>query len=223
MSAEFLCNRWTLLILRELLFGSSGFNDIARGVPRMSRSLLSSRLKELVKIGLVTRRENRRSGQTDYTLTEAGRALEPVVVSIANWGQEWLEIEPSVKEVDVGLLMWDIRRNIKPIDDLPNPFIVHFCLLGVPDNKTNHWLVYENGEVDLCYIDEGFRVDVDVEVDAKTLVKVWMGWESLDGAIADGDFVMEGPKAYTRLVHKWLGKSSVADTRKQAKEMRAHY
>jgi DNA-binding HxlR family transcriptional regulator len=102
MSAQFLCNRWTLLVFREMLFGSTNFNDISRGVPRMSRTLLSKRLKELVYIGLISRNEKKATGQVDYQLTESGKALEGVVFSMATWGQEWLETEPALENLDVG-------------------------------------------------------------------------------------------------------------------------
>ena len=186
MSAEFLCQRWTMLILRELFFGSNSFNDISRGVPRMSRTLLSNRLKDLVEIGVITRQEKSAGGHIEYNFTEAGQALKPVVFGMAEWGQEWLEVEPSVDKVDVSLLMWDIRRNAKPLASLPNPFIVHIFLTDVADKKSDHWLVYEDGEVDLCYINMGFSVNVKVEVSIKKLTKIWMGWEDFDQAIEDG-------------------------------------
>lgn len=219
MSAEFLCNRWTLLVFREMLFGSTNFNDISRGVPRMSRTLLSSRLKELVNIGLVSRREKRSTGHVDYVLTEAGKALEPVVFSMASWGQEWLETEPSIEHIDVGFLMWDIRRNVKLHPDLPNPFVVHIFLTDVAENKSQHWLVFEDKEVDLCYIDRGFHADVDIEVSARKLTKVWMGWEDFEQAIRDKALKITGPEKYTSIAQHWLGTSSVAHIKKREKRL----
>ncbi|WP_339673169.1 helix-turn-helix domain-containing protein [Dasania marina] len=220
MSAEFLCNRWTVLIFRELLFGSSAFNDICRGVPRMSRTLLSNRLKELIEIGLITHHKKQVGGHAEYLLTDAGKALETVVFSMAQWGQEWLKIEPSVEDVDVDLLMWDIRRNTKPLAELPNPFIVHFFLTDVPDNKSEHWLVYEDGEVDLCHIDQDFASNVIIEVAVKKLTKVWMGWEDFEAAKKSGSLKLKGPKKYTDIALSWLGQSSVAHIKKQARELR---
>jgi len=214
MSAEFLCNRWTMLVLRELLFGSTGFNDISRGVPRMSRTLLSNRLKELVERGVIVRQQKQVISQIHYKLTEAGLALGPVVFSMAHWGQQWLEIEPSIKNVDVGFLMWDIRRNTVLLPELPNPFIVEFFLNDVVENKSNHWLIFEDDKVDLCHIDHGFEADVFIEVSAKKLTKVWMGWESFEQAIKDNSLKIKGPEKYTKLAVKWLGQSSVADVKK---------
>lgn len=220
MSAEFLCSRWTILILRELLFGSTGFNDISRGVPRMSRTLLSKRLKELVDRGVITRQQKTVSREVQYRLTEAGEALGPVVMGMAHWGQEWLEIEPSLENVDVGFLMWDIHRNAVPMKDLPNPFIVEFFLNNVDENKSTHWLVFEDDKVDLCHIDHGFTVDVQIDVSIEKLTKVWMGWEDMSEAIKQNQLKLKGKKTYTDLATTWLGASSVSHIKKRAVDQR---
>ena len=219
MASEFLCNRWTLLIFRELLFGSTNFNDISRGVPRMSRTLLSTRLKELAHIGLIIRHEKRSTGQIEYALTQAGQALEPIVYSMACWGQEWLETEPSLENLDASFLMWDIRRNINIHPVLPDPFIVHFFLTDVAENKSEHWLIFENNEIDLCYINRGFSADVKIEVSAKTLTKIWMGWEDFDLAIKDKSLKLSGNKEYTDIAALWLGSSSVAHIKKREEQL----
>ena len=223
MSSEFLCNRWTLLVLRELLLGSTSFNDIGRGVPRMSRTLLSSRLKELVEIGILAKQKSRKNTSSHYELTESGQALGPVVMSLAGWGQQWLEVEPSLKNFDTDVLMWDIRRNTNPFDELPDPFIVHFCLTDVPENESDYWLVFEKGHVDLCHIDESFKVDVELVVSVRKLTKVWMGWEDFSTAVADGSLTLDGPKKYTSIAEKWLGHSSVAHIKKNPPERRVNY
>jgi len=209
-----------MLLLRELLFGSTSFNDISRGVPRMSRTLLSNRLKELIERGIVTRQKKQVGGQAHYQLTEAGVALGPVVFSMAHWGQEWLEIEPSVKNIDVGFLMWDIRRNAVSLPELPNPFIVEFFLNDVPENKSSHWLVFEDEKIDLCHIDHGFDVDVHINVSVNKLTKVWMGWESIEIAIKEKSIKLTGAKKFTELTATWLGHSSVAHIEKRAFEQR---
>jgi len=220
MSSEFLCNRWTMLVLRELLFGSTGFNDISRGVPRMSRTLLSNRLKELVERGVIIRQQKQAGGQIHYKLTEAGLALGPVVFSMAHWGQEWLEIEPSVENIDVGFLMWDIHRNAVPMPELPSPFIVEFFLNDVPENESAHWLIFEDGKVDLCHIDHGFDIDVQIDVSVKKLTTVWMGWEDMAEAIKNGSVKIKGAKKYTDLAVTWLGHSSVSHIQKRSKKLR---
>src|SRR6201988_831430 len=115
MAAEVLGARWTLLLLRELVSGSTRFNDLRRGVPRMSPALLSKRLKELESAGIVSRAPvNREPGLHESRLTEAGRELKPVIEAIGCWGQRWIDLEVSLEKLDPGLLMWDMRRNIDP-------------------------------------------------------------------------------------------------------------
>ena len=223
MSAEFLCQRWTILILREIFFGSHSFNDIARGVPRMSRTLLSNRLKELTKIGVIKRSEKKSGNQVIYQFTQAGEALKPVVMSMAEWAQKWLQTEPSLKDIDVGFLMWDIRRNTVPIKELPDPFIVHFYLTDVPDKEADHWLIFEDGEVDLCHVDRDFDVDVTIEVSARDLTATWMGWEDFDKAVSMGQISLHGPERYTKLAKNWLGQSTVANVQKATITDRVKY
>ena len=220
MSSEFLCNRWTMLVLRELLFGSTGFNDISRGVPRMSRTLLSHRLKDLVERGVIIRQKKLSGSQIHYKLTEAGRALGPVVFSMANWGQEWLEIEPSLENIDVNFLMWDIRRNAVPMPELPDPFVVEFALEDVVKNKSRHWLVFEDDKVDLCHIDHGFNVDVLISASLKKLTIFWIGWDDADQLIKDGSISFKGNKKYTDIAISWLGHSSVSHIKKCDESLR---
>ena len=223
MSAEFLCQRWTMLILREIFFGSNSFNDISLGVPRMSRTLLSNRLKELIEIGIIMRQEKSSGGHIEYNFTEAGKALKPVVFGMAEWGQEWLQSEPSVEKIDVNLLMCDIRRNTKPLASLPNPFIVHIFLTDVTDTKCDHWLVYENGEVDLCHINMNFNVNVKIEVSVKKLTKIWMGWDDFDQAVDEGSIILKGPLEHIRIAKDWLGQSTVAHIAKKSAEQQINY
>lgn len=115
MAAEILCTRWTVVLLRELIAGSTRFNDLRRGLPRMSPALLSQRLKELEAAGIIHRLPSARdSGAFDYRLTEAGKELEPLVEAFGLWGQRWVDSELSLQRLDVQLLMWDMRRNLDP-------------------------------------------------------------------------------------------------------------
>src|SRR5262245_29391416 len=112
MAAEVFCTRWTALVLREILCGSTRFNDIRRGVPRMSPTLLSKRLKELQKAGIVHTRKVKSSAAVEYALTQSGEELRPIVMSLGIWGQRWVESKLSLKNLDPSLLMWDMRRNL---------------------------------------------------------------------------------------------------------------
>ncbi|WP_416898102.1 MAG: winged helix-turn-helix transcriptional regulator [Minwuia sp.] len=220
MAAEIMGTRWTLLILRELLEGSTSFNEISRGVPLMSRSLLSQRLKDLEAAGLLHHRDSGRGRTAAYELTEAGRALGGVVRSIAEWGQEWIDTEPSLDDVDTDFLMWDMRRNVRRPPNFPERFVVHFHFPDAAEKKTDHWLVMKTDEVDLCYIDPGFEIDVSIEAPIKDMTRVWMGWHPLEEAIERGVILVDGPPRYTRSVRTWLGLSSVSGIRKRPPEMR---
>lgn len=221
MAAEILGTRWTLLLLRELLEGSTQFNDIARGVPLMSRSLLSQRLKDLEIAGLLTRRAEGRGRPTHYSLTEAGRSLGPIVRGVAEWGQEWIDTEPSLQDVDTDFLMWDVRRNLRLPGDLSCPFVLHFRFPDGPEGKTDHWLVVEDGEIDVCYIDPGHEVNVSIEAAVKDFTRVWMGWLPVARAQDEGRLHIDGPPRFVRDVPAWLGLSSVSRIAKRPKEQRA--
>src|SRR4051812_893973 len=113
MAAEILCTRWTIVLLRELCAGSTRFNELRRGVPRMSPALLSQRLKELEAAGIVVRTPApKEPGVLEYRLTPAGLELRSLVEGFGIWGQRWIESEPSLRNLDVGLLMWDMRRGL---------------------------------------------------------------------------------------------------------------
>lgn len=221
MASELLCNRWTLLIIRELLHGSTTFNDISRGVPAMSRTLLSQRLKELEAAGTLSCRHSARRGlKATYLLTPAGKALASVVRSMATWGQEWIDVEPSVREIDVRFLMWDIRRNVKPMPTFPRRFTVRFFFPDADEVLREHWLVIENDEVDLCYIDPGYEVDVEIEADLRTITMVWMGWENFAKAQREKKLRIWGNRTYVQSAKEWLGLSVLAGIRKRPEELR---
>ncbi|MBI3917240.1 MAG: helix-turn-helix transcriptional regulator [Betaproteobacteria bacterium] len=220
MAAELLCNRWTMLIVRELLEGSTSFNDLSRGVPLMSRNLLARRLKELEAAGAVACHAGPRGAKGSYRLTPAGEALGAVVKAMANWGQEWIDVEPSVRDVDARLLMWDIRRNVKPLPEFPPRFTVHFLF---PDAETivrEHWLVFDGGEVDLCYFDPGHEVHVEIEAGLRTMAIIWMGWEDLTKAQLEGRLSIRGDRKLVQRAREWLGLSKLAGIPKQAEGLR---
>jgi hypothetical protein len=138
---------------------------------------------------------------------------------MASWCQECLEKEPSLENIYCSFLMWDIRRNVKVHEDLPSLFIAHFLLTDMPENKSEYWLVFEHGQVDLCYVDRGFTVDVDIEVAARELTKIWMGWEDFTAAVEGRKLKFKGPKKYTEIAEYWLGCSTLAHIKKREKHL----
>ena len=203
-AAEVLTERWTPLVLRELaLTGSRRFNDIQRGVPLMSSSLLSKRLKQLERAGLVERRQRLDGKGSEYHLTRAGEELGPVMAQIGIWSERWLRRPIFEKTPDTGLLMWWVRTTVKP-EVLPEGrTVIHFHFRRAPEKLRNFWLVLP--EADLCLTDPGFGVDVTVNSDPKTLTAVWMGDVELRSAVGGGDIELEGRRELVRSFPKWFG------------------
>lgn len=220
MASQILGTRWTMLVLRELLIGYSSFNEISRGIPLMSRTLLSERLKQLEVAGLVTKEANERGKSVTYCPTPACEALGPVLEQVAIWGQEWIAAEPSLEDVDTDVLMWDMRANVQALPDFPNRFVVRFHFPDGPENKTFHWLVFEKGEVDICYIDPGYDVDVFIEATLNDMVRVWMGWLDLDAARDQKRLRIDGAAKYTDNIKAWLKLSGLASIQKRPANQR---
>ncbi|MGQ3486989.1 winged helix-turn-helix transcriptional regulator [Roseovarius pacificus] len=213
MAAEVLCTRWTMVLVRELVAGSTRFNDIRRGVPRMSRSLLAQRLRELEAAGIVERRPVPRSQAVDYLLTPAGKDLLPIVEAFGIWGQKWVEAEPSLERLDVSLLMWDMRRNLDPSPLPPGRTVLNFRFPELSSGKRSWWLIVEaNGEVDLCLADPGFDVDLYVETDLRTMTAIWMGLSTVSEV--SQRLELTGPTAVAAAMQSWLGLSPFAKEKK---------
>lgn len=212
MAAEILCTRWTVLVLRELIFGSKRFNDLRRGLPRMSPALLSQRLKELEATGILQKKPVRNEpGTFEYQLTMAGKELEPIIVGFGVWGQRWVQTKLSLENVDAQLLMWDMRRRLNP-DPLPEErSIIHFQYADAPAAQRTWWLVVEpeNG-VDLCSVDPGFDVDLYVSSDLKTMTAIWMGYETVRSALNRQRLHLTGDRKLASSMQIWLGLSSLA-------------
>lgn len=215
MAAELLCTRWTLILIRECIAGSVRFNDLRRGVPRMSPTLLSQRLKELEQAGVIERR-CAAGGTFEYHLTPAGRELGVVVGALGAWGHKWMTTAASLANLDVGLLMWDMRRNLEatPLPDRRTVIAFHYSEL--PSSRSHWWLVVEpQGEVDLCSRDPGFDVDLHFTTDLLTMTAIWMGYTSVEQQAAR--ISLSGSRAIINSVHSWLGLSPFAGgMRKQA-------
>jgi len=218
MAAEILCTRWTIVLLRELIAGSTRFNELRRGVPRMSPALLSQRLKELEAAGIISRKALRNEpGIFEYHLTASGHELKPIVMAFGIWGQRQIETQASLEHLDVQLLMWDMRRNL---DTRPMPqksFVIHFLYPELPTSQRLWWLVVDpQTGVDLCSIDPGFDVDLYVSVDLRTMTAIWMGLDSVRAAIANRRMLLTGDRQLASAMQTWLGLSVFAKEKKLA-------
>ena len=169
---ELLDERWTMLVIRELLLGSRHFNDIRRGVPKMSPSLLSKRLRDLTRAGIVERRDQGR--QVAYGLTAAGMELAPVVDQLGAWGMRWIG-KLGEEDLDPKLLMWDPHRHVDPALVPPGRTVVSFRFNDVPAKIRDWWLVMTAEEVDVCDFDPGYDVAVSVTGSLRRMVEIWRG------------------------------------------------
>jgi DNA-binding HxlR family transcriptional regulator len=217
MTAEILCTRWTVVLLRELVAGSTRFNELRRGVPRMSPALLSQRLKELEVAGIVTRKSGSERGVFEYRLTAAGRELGPIVEAFGVWGQRRIESHLSLQHLDVQLLMWDMRRNLNTTPMPKKRSVVQFSYPELPATQRSWWLIVDPVEsIDLCSIDPGFDVDLYVSVDLRTMTAIWMGLDTVRAAIAKRRLMLTGNRQLATAMQSWLGLSPFAKEQKLA-------
>ena len=208
---EIVGERWSLLIIRELMCGNYRFNELLNGVPLMSRSLLAQRLRTLEDAGLVSKRQ--REGNTfEYQLTEAGRELEPIVHGLGHWGQRWAKRSREPRDLDPVLLMWDLRRNLA-VERLPEvDTTVMFWFRDVAAKKSRYWLRIERPQIDLCLTNPGFDVQLTVETTLRTMVEVWMGERDVREAVRKGEIELKGESPLTRTFPAWLMLSPFAGT-----------
>ena len=211
--AEVLGELWTPLVVRELLCGSRRFNEIRRGVPRMSQTLLTKRLRKLEELGIVERAK--REGAWEYHLTQAGEELRPLVVGLGHWGARWIGSRLKQDQLDAGFLMWDIRRFAR-IDEFPNNrrTVIHFCFTDAISRERLWWLVVEGGTSDLCRDDPGHEVDVIVESTVRALTEIWTGDSVPTEQIAAGQLKVSGAGQTGERLWRWIGRSMFADSRR---------
>jgi DNA-binding HxlR family transcriptional regulator len=218
MAAEVLCTRWTVVLLRELVAGSTRFNELRRGVPRMSPALLSRRLKDLEAAGIVAREASHsESGAFEYRLTASGRELGPIVEAFGIWGQRRIEADLSLQHLDVQLLMWDMRRNLNTTPMPQRRNVVQFVYPDLPATQRSWWLIVDpKDDVDLCSVDPGFDVDLYVSVDLRTMTAIWMGLDTVRVAVASKRMILTGERRIASAMQTWLGLSPFAKEKKLA-------
>lgn len=213
MAAEVLCTRWTVLILRELFAGSTRFNELRKGVPLMSPTLLSKRLKELETAGVLERTRTNEPGVYSYRLTEAGRDLQSIVFGMGFWGQRWVDKQSTLRNLDPSLLMWDMRRNLD-LTPMPDRRCVIQFLYPELAKRQRWWLVIDKGTADLCLTDPGFDVDLYVVTDLRTMTAIWMGLTTVRAEMQAGRVELTGDANLKRSMQVWLGLSPFAKEKK---------
>jgi DNA-binding HxlR family transcriptional regulator len=209
-ASEIFAERWTPLILRELLCGSHRFSELELGLPGIPRSLLVQRLRTLEDVGIVERRPTG-ARKSEYHLTPAGQELFDIVQGLGEWGQRWANREIKPGDLSPSLLMWDMHRRVH-VDRLPDQRVVaRFDFFGKA--KGMFWLVLERPEPSVCLTDPGFEVDLYVEADATALHEVWMGQRRWPEVIKSDLVRIEGPSTLARAMPRWFALSTFADVK----------
>jgi DNA-binding HxlR family transcriptional regulator len=207
VACQVFAERWTPLILRELLAGASRFNEIRNGMPLISRTLLAQRLRELEDTGVVESRPLPGGRGRTYHLTTAGEAFREVVDRLGEWGQRWGRWQFAPDNLEVSLLMWAMRNRVA-VERLPERRVVaRFEFRGVPPrwrNQRVYWLVLDRAEIDVCFTDPGFEVDLIVSADITAMGRVWTGHLTFAQAIRAGGMRIEGPRTLVAAFPSWF-------------------
>ncbi len=204
---EVLDERWTLLVVRELLLGSRHFNELRRGNPKMSPALLSKRLRRLERAGVVQRRVV--AGRSAYELTESGLELRGIVDALGAWGARWVG-ELGEEDLDPHLLMWDVKRTI-PVEDWPRGrTVVAIRFADVAPPVSRWWVCVSGDEVDICDVDPGFDVTATVRTSLRAMTEIWRGDRAWADALRAGRVEVEAPREVARAVPGWIGQSLLA-------------
>lgn len=209
-AAEVLGDRWTLLIVRDLIcLRARHFNDLVRGLPGISRSLLAQRLQQLERIGIVERQAGGKGRATEYHLTVAGRELEKVIEALLEWGARWAFGEPDQAELDPVLLLWWMRRGTH-LDRLPpQRVVVQFDFHGA--RTGSYWLLLERSDVSVCLQHPGFEIDLLVTADIAVFYQVWLGRISFAETLRHQRVELDGVPALVRAFPAWFAWSPAAE------------
>ena len=208
-SAEILGDPWSILIIRELLLGSTKFSELQRGLPRISPTVLNTRLKDLERNGVLTKRKIKGLRGHAYHLTVAGKELEPVLETLVVWGMRWARENMEDQDYDATFLMFDLQRNFDPSKLPGGETVLCFQFSDLKDYKT-WWLLCADTDVDICYEDPGKEGDIYITAELKTLVNVYMGDRSVGEATASGDIKVIGDAQLERRFSKWFPISEAA-------------
>jgi DNA-binding HxlR family transcriptional regulator len=216
-ASEILGDRWTLLIVREMLGGARGFNELQRGLPGISRSVLADRMRALERAEVVERRTGPQGRTLAYRLTPAGRDLEPVVQAIGEWGVTWSFTDPRPEELDPDLLIVWMARHVDRHHLPPGRTVVQF---DFRDPARRYWMVLEPSEISVCLQHPGFDVDVKVTADTATLYRIYLGRTELSAALQTSKLTITGPRTRQRAFGRWFTWSKFAPASRSADQRR---
>jgi DNA-binding HxlR family transcriptional regulator len=207
-ASQLLCERWTLLVVREFIAGSTRFSELQKGVPLMSPTLLSARLKQLCETGVIAKSGAGR--KTVYQLTEAGRELTPIVQLLGAWGHRWVQTSLVVEDLDASLLMWDMRRSVNP-DAFPSDrIVVQFKYPDASEGATDWWLVSKDGDVDLCLTEPSGEVDIVIKCALAAMTAVWTCQKTFKESVRQGAIMVYGDPELVKKLQDWLQSSALS-------------
>lgn len=212
-ASELFDERWTLLVVRELVSGTERFNELRRGLPRISPTLLSRRLHQLVRAGVVEKRVD--GSDVRYVLTQAGHELRPMIEALGAWGVRWIG-ELGDDDLDPKLLLWDMHRHVDRAATPDVRTVVQFRFPDAPSGTRDWWLVITHDDVDVCDVDPGFGVAVEVTARLRSMVQIWRGDRSWSEAVRAGDVEVHGPESLRRAVPGWFTLSNFASVPRPA-------
>jgi DNA-binding HxlR family transcriptional regulator len=209
LAMELLGERWTMLVVSRLIDGCRRFNEIHRGVPKISATLLSTRLDQLQDAGLCEKRPLANGRGYEYVPTAACMELDPIIMQLAAWGQRWAR-DMDLEDLDPAFLIWSMSTRLDT-DAMPSGrTVIEFEFTGLARDFRRFWLVNDDGAVDMCLKHPGFDVDVRVRADIRRFVEAWRGFRSLEAEIATGRIHAEGPRDCWRALPRWLLGSALA-------------
>ena len=203
-ATEIIGEKWTLLILRELLLGTTRFSDFQRGLSRMSPTLLAKRLRQLEECGIIIRKKLSGQRGYEYRLTSAGKELSPLIEVLAVWGMRWARGQLTDDELDVEFLMRELQRRLQT-DHLPDGQTVISLNFDELTKHKTWWLLVDGDVVDLCTEDSGKDVDLYINASVRTIVEVWEGDLDIRAALRKGAIKAHGSRHLILTMPNWFG------------------
>ena len=210
-AAEILCEKWVILVLRELMMGSTRFNDFRRGLPKISPTILSRRLKTLEEQGVIARTPTSGKRNYEYHLTESGEELRPIILGFGTWGHRWAKNKITNEDLDAGFLLWDMRRRLNTDYFKENRVVIHIEFTDQKKADRFWWMIVDQNEIDLCFEDTGHEPDIVIATTLPTMTKIWLGYRDIHTAIDKQEIKIVGTSSYVKNITKWLGRSTFAD------------
>jgi DNA-binding HxlR family transcriptional regulator len=219
IGVEVLGDRWTPLVIREMMVGAEGFNEIHRGIPRISRTLLAQRLRLLERRGVVTSEPGERGRAGRYTLTPAGESLTPIVWALGHWAAEWVFGDPTEDECDGLSLIWRMHQCAIPAKLPAARTVIHVVLTG--PGSAEGWLDVKGGTMSVCRDDQGIDVDLAVEADCRQMQRWVVGLAPFSELLTKGHARLLGPSRLARAFPDWFNTSLFAEGIRRADQRRA--